>query len=257
MIRHPELDQIGGIAHGFFTRLDGVSEGIYASRNVGLGSADDRDRVLENRERCVADLATGRLRPRLVTVHQIHSPDAVVVTAPIEPGQAPRADAMVTDRRGLALGVLTADCAPILLAEPKAGIVGAVHAGWKGAVSGVCERTVEAMVRLGADPGRILAVIGPTIGRASYEVGPEFRDRFLADDLANDRYFVPSDREGRFRFDLPAYATMRLDRAGVATVSSVGADTAGEPERFFSYRRATLAGDPDYGRQLSAIAILD
>jgi len=242
----------GGLSspHGFLGRTGGVSTGLYASLNVGLGSGDDPEAVRENRARALAAVAPGA---RLVTLHQLHSATAVI--AGDWPDAArPHADALVTDRPGLALGILTADCAPILFEDRAARVIGAAHAGWKGALGGVIEATVAAMEGLGARRSRIAAAIGPCIAQASYEVGEGFRARFLADDPANDRFFA-AGRPGHAMFDLEAYCLARLAAAGVAGAEALGADTLADTERFFSYRRATLAGEGDYGRQLSLIAL--
>jgi YfiH family protein len=242
----------GGLAspHGFLGRTGGVSAGVYASLNVGLGSGDDKALVAENRARAREALAPGAA---LVTLRQVHS---AIVHVAHDWGDAarPEGDALVTNRPGLLLGILTADCAPVLLEDPAAGVVGAAHAGWKGALAGVLEATVDAMVRLGAGRSRICAAIGPCIARASYEVGPEFRDRFLAEHPVDARFFAEGSR-GRPHFDLESYCAHRLAAAGVGQVHALGADTLADPQRFFSYRRATLAGEADYGRQLSAIAL--
>ncbi|WP_343716610.1 peptidoglycan editing factor PgeF [Inquilinus sp.] len=241
-----------GLSYGFFPRTGGVSEGIFASRNCGFGSGDRRDAVAENRDRCRRELGPAEA---LLTVHQVHSPDVATVTAPWTPETAPRADAMVTDRPGLALGILTADCAPILFADAEAGVVGAAHAGWKGALGGVTDATVAAMRALGAVPERIAAVIGPCIGPDSYEVGPEFRDRFLAEDPDSAGFFRIPGAGARPHFDLPGYVAARLRRAGLRQVTVTGLDTLADENRFFSYRRTTLRKEPDYGRQISAILL--
>ncbi|MGZ8287453.1 MAG: peptidoglycan editing factor PgeF [Allosphingosinicella sp.] len=242
-----------GVPHGFLGRRGGVSNGVCAGLNVGLGSADDRDAIAENRRRAVAAVAPAA---RLVTVHQVHSPTAVTATEPWPDEARPRADAVVTDRPGLALGILTADCAPVLLADAAAGIVGAAHAGWKGAFGGVLEATLEAMEALGADRARIDAAIGPAIARRSYEVDGAFCRRFAEADPANDRFFGPG-RDGHHQFDLEGYIAARLAAAGVRRVEALGLDTYSDPDRFFSYRRATHRGEPDYGRQISLIAVPD
>lgn len=253
-LRSPALDALGpdGIRHGFFTRHGGVSTGLYGGLNVGLGSKDDRAAVLENRARVAAHL--GVTPERLCTPHQIHSPRAVAVSEPWR--QRPEADAVVTDRPGLALGVLAADCGPVLFADAQAGVIGAAHAGWKGALDGVLEATIEAMLRLRADPARIVAVLGPSISRENYEVGPEFVARFVAADPGNARWFAPSARAGHSLFDLNGYTVERLGRAGVRA-SSLGRCTYADEERFFSYRRTTHRAEPDYGRQISAIVLED
>jgi hypothetical protein len=240
------------IAHGFFGRQGGVSEGLFASLNCGPGSGDKRARVLENRCRVEAVLGAP-----LVTLYQVHSPNVVTVTEAWQIGAAPHADAMVTDRPGLALGILTADCAPILLADAEAGAIGAVHAGWKGALGGVIEAAVAAMEKLGTRRARIAAAIGPCISQVHYEVGPEFHAVFLAADPAHARFFVPSDRASHFRFDLEGFATLRLADAGVTNIDAHSACTYARRDDFFSFRRTTHAGEKDYGRQVSAIVLTD
>lgn len=247
------LNDVAGLRHGFFTRQGGVSGGLYASKNCGFGSGDDPANVAANRARCLEQLDAGA--EALLTVHQTHSADVAVAAHPWLPNEAPRADAVVTDRPGLALGILTADCAPILFCDPAAGVIGAAHAGWKGALGGVLEATIEAMARLGARRERVLSAIGPRIALRSYEVGAEFRERFLADDPANDGYFREAPVPGKFFFDLGAYVAMRLDRCGLARVEPAPQDTVAEEDRFFSYRRSCHRGEPDYGRNLSAIAM--
>ena len=248
------LYALPGIRHGFFTRQGGVSEGIYASLNCGVGSADERAHVMENRARVTADL--GVAADRLATPYQVHSPDVVTVDAVWPVGEGPKADAVVTNRPGIAIGVGTADCGPVLFADGAAGVVGAAHAGWKGAFTGVLEATVAAMEALGARRERIVAVLGPTISRSAYEVGPEFRARFLEADAANDAFFTPSGRAEHHQFDLPAFIGMRLRAAGLGTVDDLALCTYADPARFFSYRRTTHAGEPDYGRLLHAITIV-
>jgi YfiH family protein len=246
------------LRHGFFTREGGVSEGIFAALNVGLGSGDDQQRVRENRRRAAATLDLPG--EALLTAYQVHSAKVAVVDEPWKPGSAPKVDAMVTQRRGLALGILTADCAPVLLADTKAGIIGAAHAGWKGAIGGVLEATIEAMAQLGAKPQRIVAAIGPCIAQESYEVGPEFPAPFVAEDPTNGRHFIPDynkDGEPRWRFDLSGYVSDKLERLGLAAVEALPYDTCADDRHFFSYRRACLRGEADYGRGLSAIALTD
>lgn len=252
MITLSALNEVNRIRHGFFTREGGVSGGIYASLNCGPGSADDPRAVAENRARAMAQLELPT--EALVTVHQVHSPDVAVVEGPW-PGESPRADAMVTTQPGVALGILTADCAPVLLADGRAGIVAAAHAGWKGAVGGVLDNTIAKMVQLGARKPDIVAAVGPCIGQRSYEVGPEFPAPFLAEDAANADFFAPGRRDGHHLFDLPGYVSRRLARLGVTEVTRVPADTCRDESRFFSYRRATLRGEKDYGRQLSVIVL--
>lgn len=240
-----------GVAHGFLGRQGGVSTGIFASLNVGLGSSDDRAAVAENRRRALAAVAPGAA---LVTLHQLHSADVVAVTAAFPDDARPAADAMVTATPGLALGILTADCAPILLADAEAGVIGAAHSGWKGALADIGGATVRAMVALGARPDHIVAAIGPCIARASYEVDAGFRDRFLADAAAHDSFFTRG-RGDRWQFDLEGLVAQRLAAAGVERVVALGIDTYPDATRWFSYRRTTHAGKPDYGRQLSLIAL--
>ncbi len=251
-IEAPELSSHSGIRHAFFTRQGGVSEGLYASLNGGLGSGDDPARVRENRRRMTAQLALPA--ENLVSLYQVHSAEALVVEAPF--AERPRADAMATRVPGLALGILTADCGPILFADPVNRVVGAAHAGWKGALTGVIEATLAAMEGLGAARTGIVAVLGPTIGAQAYEVGPEFRERFEAADPDNARYFAASpERASHSLFDLPAYIVARLERAGIGEVANLGLCTYADPDRFFSYRRTTHRGEADYGRLVSAIAV--
>jgi YfiH family protein len=237
-----------GVPHGFLGRHGGVSRGVVAGLNVGRGAGDDTDAVEENRRRAVAAVLPGAA---LATVYQVHSPDAVTVERAWPLEDRPRADAMATDRPGVLLGVVTADCAPVLLADVEAGVVGAAHAGWRGAHGGVLEAVVGEMAGLGAERGRIVAAIGPAIAQPSYEVDQAFRDRFNAGDEA---FFAPG-RAGHWQFDLAGYAAARLAGAGVGTVERLGLDTYAEPERFFSYRRATHRGEPAYGRQISLIGL--
>lgn len=242
---------LDGLPHGFLGRKGGVSTGAYAGLNVGLGSEDDREAIHENRRRAVAAVAPGAA---LVTVRQIHSPDALYATAPWPDDARPEADAIVTDRPGLALGILTADCTPVLLADREAGVIGAAHAGWKGAFSGVIESVVAAMAQRGARRERIAAAIGPVIARKSYEVDEAFLRRFAEADPANERFFTPG-REGHHQFDIEAYVLARLAQAGVRFAEALGLDTYADPDRFYSYRRATHRGEPAYGRQISLIAL--
>jgi YfiH family protein len=244
---------LAGVPHGFLGRKGGVSTGICAGLNVGLGSGDGRSAIDENRRRAVAAVAPGT---ELVTLHQVHSPVAIYAAA-VWPDQArPRADALVTDRPGLALGILTADCTPVLLADRAAGVVAAAHAGWKGALGGIVEATLALMERYGADRARIAAAIGPVIARRSYEVDEAFLRRFAAADPDNERFFSPG-RESHRQFDLEAYVLTRLAAAGVTRIEALGLDTYSDPDRFFSYRRATHKSEPSYGRQLSLIALPD
>jgi YfiH family protein len=253
MIQARQLAALAGVQHRFFTRRGGVSAGLYSSLNCGYGSSDPPDNVRENRRRAAASFDLGE--PDLLTVHQIHSTDVLTVAAErwTSPG-APKADALVTDRPGVALGVLAADCAPVLFADGDAQVIGAAHAGWKGALGGVVDTTIAAMEKLGARRERVRAVIGPCIGRCSYEVGPEFPAPFVAQDAANAAFFDPAKRAGHFMFDLAGYLVHRLALAGVM-VNATGHDTLAASEDFFSYRRNTLQGVRDYGRGLSAISL--
>ncbi|CUW37296.1 conserved protein of unknown function (Multi-copper polyphenol oxidoreductase, laccase 4-255) [Magnetospirillum sp. XM-1] len=254
MITLSALNEFVRIRHGFFTREGGVSEGLYASLNCGPGSSDKPDAVRENRRRAMALLDLPE--EALVTLYQTHSSDVVKVKTPWEPGDAPKADALVTDQPGVALGILTADCAPVLFADGKSGIIGAAHAGWKGALGGVLENTVATMVEMGARKPKIVAAIGPCIGHRNYEVGPEFPAPFLAEAAENADFFAPSPaKPGHHLFDLPGYISRKLSRLGVHEVTRVPADTLRDEARFFSYRRATLRGEADYGRQLSVIML--
>lgn len=239
---------LSGLPHGFLTRRGGVSSGIAAGLNVGLGSGDDGAAVAENGRRAAQAVLPGA---RLVTVYQVHSPDAVIVDEPWEEDARPRADALVTRRRGLVLGIVTADCAPVLLADREAGVVGAAHAGWKGAYGGVIESTVAAMAALGARRDRIMAAIGPCIAQASYEVGRDFHDRFEP----RDRSFFAPGRPDHYQFDLEGFVARLLADAGVGGVERLGLDTYSDEERFFSYRRATHRGEENYGRQFSLIGL--
>lgn len=248
-----ELAGLDGIAHGFFGRRGGVSEGIYSGLNIGLGSKDDPTRIRENRRR-IAD-AMGVEPRRLLTPYQIHSDTAVIVSEPWPDYPSARADGIVTGTPGLAVAVSTADCTPILFADAENRVVGAAHAGWKGALAGIMDSVVARMEELGAKRGNIRAAVGPTIHQRSYEVGPEFRDRFVADEAANKRFFVASERPAHFMFDLPGYVAMRLDRLGIAGFGSSGVCTYEDEDGYFSYRRSTHRGEKDYGRQISAIAI--
>ncbi|MCB1338536.1 MAG: peptidoglycan editing factor PgeF [Maritimibacter sp.] len=248
IITSPSLD---GVSHGFFTRRGGASSGVYAGLNCGAGSDDLRDAVELNRAR-VAD-ALGLAREALVTVHQTHSADVVTVTGPLA-APKPEADAMVTATPGVALAILTADCEPVLFADAEAGVIGAAHAGWKGALDGVLEATVEAMEALGADRARIAAVIGPTISQRAYEVGPEFVERFVDDDPGNARFFAGGTGD-RAQFDLPGYGLKRLRDAGVGQAEWTRHCTYSDPARFYSYRRSVHLREADYGRLISVIRL--
>ena len=247
----PLLSAIPGLRHAFFTRDGGVSGGFYGSLNGGLGSNDDPGNVAENRRRMAEQMG---VRPEnFLGVWQIHSPDAVVATSPWA-GERPRADAIVTRTEGLALGVTAADCGPILFVDPNARVIGAAHAGWKGALTGVLESTVEAMETLGAERSGIVAAIGPLIRQYSYEVGGEFVERFIEADAENTLFFVPSTREDHAMFDLAGFIRMRLENAGVLMIDDIGVDTYSD-ERFYSYRRSVHRNEPDYGRHVHAIAL--
>jgi YfiH family protein len=243
-----------GLAHAFFTRQGGVSTGVYASLNGGVGSQDDPACVAENRARMAQ--AIGVAPTHLLVPYQIHSADVLLVREPWAPDARPRCDGLVTDVPGLALGVTGADCGMILFADPQARVVGACHAGWKGAFTGVLEATLSAMEALGARRDQITAVLGPTIGAQSYEVGPEFVARFREGDSDHMRFFASSPREGHKMFDLPDFIGMRLKKVGVDRFENLGLDTYADPARFFSYRRTTHLGEPDYGRLVSAITLV-
>lgn len=242
---------LGDAVHGFAGRRGGVSTGIHAGLNVGLGSEDGREAVLRNRELVRDALLPGA---SLVTVHQVHSPDVVTVTARIPETERPAADAMVTNRPGLILGILTADCVPVLFADAKAGVIGAAHAGWKGALGGVTDQTIAAMEALGASRDRIACAIGPCIGRSSYEVTLDFAARFEAGNAENERFFT-AGREGHCQFDIAAYVAARLAEGGIGRIEMLGEDTYSQPDRFYSYRRSCHRGEADYGRQISMIAL--
>lgn len=254
-LRSPLLDQMmdAGIRHGFFTRAGGVSTGLYKGLNVGIGSRDDPSKVRENRSRVARWV--GVAETHLNTAFQIHSADAVVAHKPFF-GERPRGDALVTDRPGIAIGVLAADCGPVLFADGEAQVIGAAHAGWQGALKGVLENTIETMEKLGARRERIVAALGPSISQANYEVGPDFVERFLAADARNERYFLPSQRPGHAMFDLRGYSVDRLRAAGVRA-EMLDRCTYADEDLFFSYRRATHRNEADYGRQISAIVIED
>lgn len=242
-----------GIRHAFFTRRGGVSEGLFGSLNCGFGSGDAPERVAANREIAMARL--GLPADRLVTVRQIHSAKVVTVERPWRREEAPSADGLATAVPGIALGVLAADCAPILFYDPVARVIGAAHGGWRGALGGVVDATVARMTELGAERANIRAAVGPRIARRSYEVGPEFSQPFVMEDPGNTRFFEPAARDGRFLFDLGGYIAHRLARVGIATVEVAPHDTVADEEWFFSYRRACLRGEPFYGRGLSAIVL--
>lgn len=242
---------LNGVAHGFLGRRGGVSTGMLASLDMGRRDQAPTPELIENRKRVIAAVLPDAL---LRTVHQVHSADAVTVTEGYDEDARAHADALVTDRPGMLLGILTADCAPVLFADVDAGVVGAAHAGWKGAIGGVTDATILAMEKLGAQRSRIAVAVGPCIARASYEVDDAFARRFEVDDPANERFFAPG-RAGHHQFDLEAYVVARLAAAGLGRIEALGLDTYADSERFFSFRRATHAGDPGYGRQISVIGI--
>jgi YfiH family protein len=248
----PLLAELPGVRHAFFTRQGGVSQGLFESLNVGVGSGDDPARVAENRMRAAS--AMGQDAAALATCYQIHSATAVIAQAPFG-AERPQADAVVTRTPGVICGALAADCAPVLIADPQAQIVAAVHAGWRGALAGVVGAAVESMVALGGEPGRMSAAVGPCIGPASYEVGLEFQEAFVAADAANDCFFAPGAWPEKRLFDLPAYVLSRLAAAGVARAEWTGRDTLAEEAWFFSNRRAVHRRERDYGRLLSAISL--
>jgi len=248
------LTTMGNVRHGFFTREGGISEGLYAGLNTGLGSDDDRSRVVSNRNAVAAHL--GVSPDNLVTPYQVHSADALTIDAPFPDGaERPRADALVTATPGLAVAIVTADCAPVLFADPSAGVVAAAHAGWRGARDGITEATIAAMEALGANRARITAVVGPCIAAANYEVGEEFQQQFNSSDPEAESFFVLPSSESRPHFDLPGYVRHRLARGGVGLGDTTFPCTYADASRFFSFRRTTHRGEPDYGRQISAICL--
>ncbi len=242
---------LSGVPHGFLSRRGGVSQGEVAGLNCGLGSGDEPADVAENRRRAAEAVMPGA---SLVSVYQVHSPTCVTVTEPWGDHMRPEADALVTARCGLLLAIVTADCAPVLLADRKAGVVGAAHAGWKGALAGVTDETIAAMESLGARRAEIVAAIGPCIGQASYEVDEQFAQRFHAEDAGNARFFAPG-RAGHLHFDLESYVAHRLESQGIGQVEKLGLDTYSTPDRFYSFRRATHLGQATYGRQISLIGL--
>jgi len=253
MFKAPSLAAIDGVGHGFFTRLGGVSEGIYASLNCGPGSNDEAANVSENRARI--ERALDAEPGKLVSVYQKHTNTAVVAKKPWTKDKIPEADAIVTSTPGLAIGILTADCAPVLLCDPEVRVIGAAHAGWRGAKLGIAEATVEAMTGLGAQPERIRAAIGPAISQGAYEVGNDYREQFLATEPDSEAFFIIDEGSGEPHFDLPGYVAERLARAGVGEVVDLGFCTYYDETRLFSYRRSQHHGEDDYGRQISAIVL--
>jgi polyphenol oxidase len=246
-LKHP------GVAHGFFGRQGGHSRGIFASLNCGLGSGDERATVLRNRE--VVAKALGGREPQIVTTYQVHSAEAIVVTKPWLHDERPKVDGMVTNVPGLILGTLTADCGPVLFSDHRAGVIGCAHAGWKGALSGITDATVLKMEELGAKRENIVAVLGPTISKSAYEVGPEFIQRFIEVSADSKKFFTDSVKKDHFMFDLPAYLVSRMKTFGIGTVIDSGLCTYARAEEYFSYRRATHAHEKDYGRQIAAITL--
>jgi len=242
-----------GIKHGFFTRQGGVSSGVLSSLNCGYGSTDSSENVTENRNRAMAKIAC--TADHLNTVYQVHSPDVAVADGPWSLDDRPKADAIVTRQKNLAIGILTADCTPVLFADPENGVIGAAHAGWKGALGGVLENCVRVMVEKGADRNRISAAVGPCIHQKSYEVGPEFHQSFVAAMASNEQFFEPSKRDQHFQFDLPGYVRSLLEKLDLQQIDDVGVDTYCDKERFFSYRRTTHQHETEYGRGLSAIIL--
>lgn len=254
MIELANLKDLSRIRHGFLTRRGGVSDGLYASLNCGMGSSDDKAAVTENRARALH--RAGLPENSLATAYQVHSARVAVVEGDWSRHERPEVDGLVTRTPGISLGILTADCVPVLFADPEAGVIGAAHAGWKGAIGGVLQETVAAMERLGADRARIQAGIGPAIAQKSYEVGPEFPQPFIDRDRANARFFTTSSRCRHFMFDLVGFVAQELNALGLGSVVVAGNDTCAEADDFFSYRRTTLAKEPDYGRQLSVIGMV-
>jgi hypothetical protein len=253
MLRAANLSSLAGIRHGFFTRAGGVSDGVYASLNGGVGSNDAPDKVVENRARMAA--ALGVAADRLISAYQIHSPTVVVADAPWNAENRPRADAIVTGIPQLAVGVSTADCGPLLFADGAARIIGAAHAGWRGAFGGVIEATIAAMEKLGAERARIAVALGPTIRQANYEVGAEFVTRFIEADAGNAQFFAAGTKAGHALFDLTGYIAARVRRARIVQFEDLGLCNYAEPDRFFSFRRMTHRGEADYGRHINAIAL--
>lgn len=237
--------------HGFLGRIGGVSTGIYAGLNVGLGSDDEREAVVENRKRAVEAVLSGAA---LARVYQFHSPDVIMIRNTTDGDEPPKGDAMVTDEPNILLGIVTADCVPVLFVDREAGVVGAAHAGWKGALSGVTDNAIAAMEALGADRDRIACAIGPCIAQKSYEVDESFFRRFAEDNAANERFFADG-RPGHYQFDIEGYVAARLATAGISKVECLGEDTYSQPDRFFSYRRSCHLGEPGYGRQISLIGL--
>ena len=255
MLQAPSLQSLPGIRHAFFTRQGGVSSGIYESLNGGVGSRDAPAHVAENR--ALMAKAVGVRPENFLSAYQIHSPNVVTVEKSWTPDARPHADALVTRVPGIAVGVSTADCGPVLFADATARVVGAAHAGWRGAFTGVIEATIAAMEAIGADRANIVAAAGPMIRQANYEVGPEFVERFKADGAANARFFTPSPKDGHAMFDLAGYIKVRLSTAGIRQIEDIGRCTYADAETFYSYRRSVHRNESDYGRHINAIALTD
>ena len=255
MIHAVSLQSLPGIRHAFFTRRGGVSGGVYESLNGGVGSRDASAHVAENR--ALMATALGVRPDNFLTAYQIHSPDVVTIEQPWAPDARPRADALVTRIPSIAIGVSTADCGPILFADANARVIGAAHAGWRGAFTGVVEATIAAMEKIGAERNNIVAAAGPMIRQPNYEVGPEFVERFKADSAANQRFFAPSAKNGHAMFDLAGYIAARLSAAGIAQVEDIGRCTYADADVFYSYRRSVHRSESDYGRHINAIALAD
>ena len=253
IVRSAYLEALSRVQHGFLTREGGVSKGPYASLNCGSANGDDSDCVTENRQRAV--LAVDDDASSLCTARQVHGTDAIIVETAWAADQSPQADALITNRPGIALGVTSADCAPVLIADSGAGIIAAVHAGWRGALAGVVDSTVAAMVKLGGNPDRMVAAVGPCIAQQSYEVGAEFPAPFLEQNATNQRFFVPADTETRFRFDLSGYVCSRISKIGVLSIDPLGLDTCADEARFFSYRRARQQSETVFGLGISIISL--
>jgi YfiH family protein len=253
MLQAQSLTNLPGVRHAFFTRAGGVSKGIYESLNSGVGSNDKPENVNENRARMAASL--GVTADRFLTAYQIHSPTVMVAETPWSAADRPRADAIVTRTPGLAIGVSTADCGPVLMTDPEARVIGAAHAGWRGALTGVIEAAVAAMETLGAKRNRIVAAVGPMIRQPNYEVGQDLLDRFVAAEPDNVRFFAPAQRPGHRMFDLAGYVVSTLQRAGIERIEDIGHCTYADPAQFYSYRRATHRAEPDYGRHVNAIVL--
>jgi hypothetical protein len=255
LLQARSMSELSGIRHAFFTRAGGVSAGVYQSLNGGTGSDDAPEKVAENRARMAA--ALGVAAERFLTAYQIHSPEVVVAETPWPAAERPRADAIVTKVPNLAIGISTADCGPVLLADARAPVIGAAHAGWRGALTGVIEAAVAAMEKLGAERKRIVAATGPMIRQPNYEVGQDLIDRFVAMEPNNARFFKPAERAGHAMFDLAGFIVSRLRRAGIEQIEDLGFCTYADAERFYSYRRTTHRAEADYGRHINAIALTD